>query len=406
MNSVSMEREKILKDFPILTKQEGFTYLDSAATSLTPECVIESMNTYYRTYRANIHRGLYREAQKATDAYEKARAQVAQFVGAHKDEIIFTAGATNSSNMLFYSLEFSGLFQSGDEIVTTVEDHHAVLLPTQAFAKRKGLTIRYVPLSRYTLAYDAFDTLITKKTKVVVLPLASNVLGIINDIAHVARRAREVGALIIVDATAALGHTLVSVEKLDADFIFFSGHKMCGPTGVGVLYGKKEALSKLEPCFLGGGIIEDVTRTEYTLASEISRFEAGTPNIAGVIGLANATTYLAEIGVENIQTHVQTLTRYAYEKLSEIEGIKIFTQNLDSTVGILSFSLPFAHPHDVAEILGKEGIAVRAGHHCALPLHTELGISASTRASFHFYNTKKDADALFKGIKKVHHIFS
>jgi len=402
-----MDITQIKKDFPILSKEGSSAYLDSAATSLTPEPVLEAMNEYYHTYRSNIHRGLYREAERASAVYEETRGTVARFIGAQADEIIFTAGATGSSNMLMYTLEHTDMFQEGDEVVTTIMEHNAVLLPLQALAKRKKLNIRYIELGEhFQLDYKQAEQVITSKTKLVALTLASNVLGTINDVTRVARRAHEVGALVIVDATAAVGHMPVDMTLLGADFLFFSGHKMCGPTGVGVLYGKKSELAKLTPSFLGGGIIEDVTRTDFVLGLKPWSFEAGTPNIAGVIGLKTTVEYLEKIGVEKIQTHCREILAYAQQELQKIEGSTLYSAEPAYNVGIVSFVLDTVHPHDMAEILGKNGVAVRAGHHCAIPLHTELNVPATTRASIYLYTTKEDIDALVKSIEEAKVIFN
>ena len=404
---INMDIDIIRKDFSILQKEGSSVYLDSAATSLTPEPVLKAMDEYYRTYRANIHRGLYREAEKASVEYEATRRVIANFIGADSDEIIFTAGATGSSNMLMYAFELTDTFSEGDEVVTTIMEHNAVLLPLQAFAKRKKLNLRYIELGEcFELDYDQAEKCITEKTKLVALTLASNVLGTINDVTRVARRAHEVGALVLVDATAAVGHVPVDVKQLDADFLFFSGHKMCGPTGVGVLYGKKSELAKLTPSYLGGGIIEEVTRTDYVLGEQPWSFEAGTPNIAGVIGLKKAVEYLETIGVENIQTHCRETLAYTQQELKKIEGVKIFSSDPVHNIGIVSFTLATVHPHDMAEILGKNGVAVRAGHHCAVPLHTELCIPATTRASIYLYTTKDDVDALIESVKEAQRIFA
>jgi cysteine desulfurase / selenocysteine lyase len=397
---------RIQKDFPILQKEGSSVYLDSAATSLTPEPVLEAMNEYYRTYRANIHRGLYREAERASKEYEDARAVVAQFIGAESDEVVFTAGATHASNMLMYAFEHTDIFQEGDEIVTTIMEHNAVLLPLQALVKRKKLDLRYIELGEhFTLDYEQAEKCITNKTKLVALTLASNVLGTINNVTRVARRAHEVGALVVVDATAAMGHMPVDVKLLDADFLFFSGHKMCGPTGVGVLFGKKSELEKLEPSFLGGGIIEDVTRTDFVAGEHPWSFEAGTPNIAGVIGLKTAVKYVERIGLENTQAHCREILAYAQEALKKIEGMTLYSAEPAYNIGIVSFALDSVHPHDMAEMLGKSGVAVRAGHHCAVVLHTDLCVPATTRASVYLYTTEQDIDALIESIKNAKRIF-
>jgi cysteine desulfurase/selenocysteine lyase len=401
-----MDTQKIQKDFPILLSKDPVVYLDSSATSLTPESVLAVMDEYYRTYRANIHRGVYREAERATNEYEEARDVVAQFIGAERDEIIFTAGATASSNILFQSLEQMGFLREGDEVVTSAMEHHAVLLPLQRFVKNTKSTMRFIELGvDFSLAYENLDEVITEKTKLVSIMLVSNVLGTINDVARIAQRAHEVGALVVVDATAGVGHMLVDAKELGADFMFFSGHKMCGPTGIGVLYGKKEELSKLEPSFIGGGIVEDVTRTRALLCEGPEKFEAGTPNIAGIIGLKEAVRYVSKIGLENIQKHSQELVSYAQEKITEIEGVSIFSAPPKNNVGIVSFTLTNVHPHDVASVAGKNRIALRAGHHCAMPLHTALSLSGTTRASIYFYNTKTDIDALVASVEEVTRLF-
>ncbi len=400
-----MNIEKIRKDFSRYGR-DGLVYLDTAATSLTPECVIDKMNEYYRKYRANIHRGLYKTAEKATEEYEKARKLVADFIGADKDEIVFTAGATASSNMLTYALENTFEFKRDDEIVTTVMEHHASLLPLQSLAKRKKLMLKHISFTkRFELDYAEAEKLITKKTKIVSAMLASNVFGTVNDIARISKIAHDVGALMIVDATAGVGHISMNVKELDADFLYFSGHKMCGPTGVGVLYGKKEKLKKLEPGFVGGGIVEDVGTTCAEWCDIPERFEAGTQNIAGVIGLGRAVEYLDNLGIENIKKHTEDLVVYAQEKLREIEGVRIYSASYEKNVGILSFNIDGVHAHDTAEVLAQNGIAVRAGHHCAMPLHKEIDVPATVRASFYIYNTKEDIDILVEKIKLSKKIF-
>lgn len=403
-----MDITQIKKDFPILSKKGGrFVYLDSAATSLTPEPVLEAMDDYYRMYRANIHRGLYREAERATKEYEEARQEVAQFIGATPDEVVFTAGATHASNMLCYSLEQAEYLHEGDEVVTTFMEHHALLLPLLALAKRKKLLVRFVPLTaQFLLDYTKVEELITEKTKLVALTLVSNVLGTINDVGRIARYAHGVGALVVVDATAGVGHFPVNVHELDVDFLFFSGHKMCGPTGVGVLYGKKAEFAKLRPSFLGGGIIEDVSCTGYSLGEGPESFEAGTPNIAGVIGLKSAVRYLGTMGLEQIQAHCQELLQYACKTLGEVKGVTVYASDYTLNVGTVSFVLDTVHAHDVAEIAGRNGVAVRAGHHCALPLHKELALASTTRASIYLYTTKEDIDALVESVKEAQTIFA
>lgn len=390
-------------DFPSLTPQA--VYLDSAATSLTPEPVLRAMEEYYREYRASTHRGLYASAEKATDAYEKVRADVARFIGAEPGEVVFTAGATASSNMLTYALEQSLALNEGDEVVTTVMEHHASLTPLQELAKRRTLTLEHIPLNGLELDYKNAEKVITEKTKIVSVMLASTVLGTINDVARIAKMAHEVGALMIVDATAAVGHMSVDVKALDCDFLYFSGHKMCGPTGIGVLYGKWEKLEGLKPGYFGGGIVDEVTQTTASYTAAPQRFEPGTPNIAGVIGLGAAVRYIEDIGLENIQKHCHEVTAYAQGKLAEIEGLTLYTTSPEKNVGIVSFTVDGVHSHDIAQVCADYSVAIRAGHHCAMPLHTVLGIPATTRASFYVYNTKNDVDALVEAVEKTKKLF-
>ncbi|MCK5026958.1 MAG: cysteine desulfurase [Candidatus Pacebacteria bacterium] len=399
--------DTIHKDFPLL-RDTSLVYLDSAATSQTPQPVVDAIENYYTQYRASIHRGLYPIAERTTDQYEDAREKTADLIGAEKEEIIFTSGATASSNMLIYSLEQSLDLREGDEIVTTVMEHHAALLPLQEFAKRNKLSIKYIPLTKQLrLDHAAARKLISKKTKIVSVMLSSNVLGTINDISFFSVLAKKVGAVMITDATAAVGHIPVDVKELNVDFLFFSGHKMCGPTGTGVLYGKKEVLEDIKPSFFGGGMINSVAcDKEATWAKDMSRFEAGTPNIAGVIGLGSAIDYIQCLDLERIHTEVVEILSYAIETLSNISGVCVYCEkDVDKNIGTVSFTVDGIHPHDVAQIAGQNNIAVRAGHHCAMPLVKELGVNATVRASLYFYNTKKDIDALCEVVQKAKEIF-
>ena len=402
--------ESIKKDFPIFLKGQPFAYLDTAATSQTPQVVLDVMDAYYTKFRANIHRGLYEVGEDASKAYDDARVKVARFIGAESHEVIFTAGATASSNMLVSMLEYSGIVKEGDEVVTTAMEHHASLIPLQELAKRNDLDLKHIPLAEDSVAldYSVVEKLITDKTKIVSIMLASNVTGVINEVARISEAAHKVGALVICDVTAAVGHMSVDVKTLGADFVYFSGHKMCGPTGIGVLWGRADVLKKLQPGVYGGGIVEEVTLARATYRGIPERFEAGTPNIAGAIGLGAAVGYLEEVGVENIHEHSKALADMAAKLLEEIPGVRVIAER-DSlkNVGIVSFVVKGIHPHDVADILGKEGVAIRAGHHCAMPLVTDaLGVPAVARASFYFYNTPEDIDALVRGIKKAQEIFN
>lgn len=397
---------QLKKDFPIFDKAKGFVYLDTAATSQTPQVVLDAMDDYYTKFRANVHRGSYEEGETASVAYEEARKKVAQFIGAEPREIVFTAGATASSNMLVSMLEHSEVVKSGDEVVTTIMEHHASLLPLQKLAHRKGLIFKAVSSQGLPLDYEEAERLITERTKIVSVCLASNVTGGINDVSRIAEMAHEVGALVICDATAAVGHMPVSVKELGVDFLYFSAHKMCGPTGVGVLWGKHELLEKLEPGVYGGGIVDEVTLENATWRKSPMRFEAGTPNIAGVIGLGAAVEYLQSIGLENIREHTMSLTGEAIARLEAVPNVRVIAEKgAHKNVGIVSFVMDGVHPHDIAEILGRSGVAVRAGHHCAMPFIVALGVFATTRVSFYLYNTKEDIDALVQGIEKVKEVF-
>jgi len=399
--------EKIKKDFPIFKEHRNLVYLDNAASSQTPQCVLDAMNKYYISYRANIHRGMYSASEKATLEYERSRKVLADFIGAGKEEIIFTSGATGSANMLAYCLEHSFDFKEGDEIITTIAEHHSNLVPLQELAHRKKMNIKCIPVDdSYNLDYKEAEKLITKKTKIVAIAHASNVLGTINDIEKIARLAHDVGALVIIDASKTAGHININVRELDADFLFFSGHKMCGPTGIGVLFGKKKHLEIMTPGFFGGGMVTDVCTTVAKWRETPLKFEAGTPNISGAVGLAEAVEYIKAIGLESIHKHESRLISYAIEKLGALPFVSIVCQkDPQKNTGVLSFSVNGIHGHDISEILARENIAVRSGLHCAEPLMHSLGISNLTRASIYMYNYKKDIDLLVQGVKKAYNIF-
>ncbi len=402
-----MDPKEIKKDFPIFNNHPDISYLDSAATSQTPQTVISAMDDYYSKFRSNIHRGLYDLSEKATNLYEEAREEVASFLGAEKDEVIFTPGSTWGANMLALSLEYSQILKKGGDIVTSVMEHHSSLIPVQKLAEKSGRELKYITIDGdMRLRYDEAEKLIGSETALVWATLASNVLGTINDIKLIASLARKHGALLVVDATSAAGHMPINVKDIDCDFLFFSGHKMLGPTGVGVLYGKKELLEKMEPGVFGGGMISKVTKSGALWMKSPHRFEPGTPNISGVIGLAEAVRYLKNIGPENIKGHVEKLVSLAIKELETIPGVRIFAEkDPKRNIGVISFVLDGVHPHDVSEILGRDGVAVRGGHHCAEPLMKELGAKATNRASFYLYNEEKDIEDLISGIKEVQKIF-
>jgi len=405
MNVVNIK--KIKKDFPIFEHNKNLVYLDSAATAQTPKQVIQSMDEYYSKYCSNIHRSTYELGVIATEEYEKARESVAKFIGSFCNEIIFTSGATMSINMLIYSLEHFLNLGAGDEIITTVAEHHSGLIPLQELCKRRGVILKHINITEnFELDYGQVNNLITQKTKIVSVTLASNVLGNINDIKKITDIAHKVGAVVICDGTKVVGHIPTDVRKLDCDFMVFSGHKMCGPTGIGVLYGKNELLKELPPSMFGGGMVEDVTLHTAKWRRSPMCFEAGTQNIAGAIGLGCAAEYLRDIGVHNIHKHVAEITQYAISQLDNINGVHIFSQkDAEKNAGVISFAVDNIHPHDIAEIAGRDRVAIRAGHHCAEPLMKVLGVSALARASFYLYNDKSDVDALTEVIKKAQNIF-
>ncbi|HSE34885.1 MAG TPA: cysteine desulfurase [Candidatus Paceibacterota bacterium] len=394
-------------DFPQIAG--GLVYCDSAASSLTPAPVLNRMDEYYRTMRANVHRGLYPEALAASRAYDGARVTLATWIGADSNEIVWTSGATAGSNMLIRMIESSLSLAEGDEIVTTVMEHHSALVPLQELAKRRSLTLKFIPLDETNtrLDLDAAAKLIGPKTKLVSAMHASNVLGTINDVRALADLAHAAGALMLVDATASAGHAPLNVRSLGADALYFSGHKMFGPTGIGVLYLSSELASKLEPAVFGGDMVERVLRDRATWCVIPRRFEAGTQNIAGVLGMAAAAKYLDELGLEQVREHVRSLVARAIGALEELPGVRVVGErDPERNIGSVAFTVEGIHPHDVAEVLARDHIAVRAGHHCAMPLHDELGLAATTRASFHAYNTEDDISRLVDGVARAIAIFA
>ncbi len=387
-------------DFPL---KENQSYLDSAASSLTPEPVLAAMDAYYRECRANVHRGMYAAAEEATKRFEEARGSVATFINASPDEVVFTKGATEALNIVANGL-CQGL-KEGDEIVLSVMEHHANLVPWQQFAKWKGAVIKWIGLTpEMTLDMEEAKRLIGPKTKIVSVTQASNVLGAVNDVKALAVLAHEFDAVMVVDAAQSAPHMKIDVKDLGCDFLAFSSHKMLGPTGVGALYGKKSRLEALPPMQFGGDMVLEVTKDGATWNEVPARFEAGTPNIAGAIGFGAAAEYLMALGMDSVASRERVLTAYAMAKLSAIEGLKIYGPK--ERLGVISFSLEGAHPHDVATILAREGVAVRGGHHCTMPLHALLGTPATNRASFSVYTTTADIDRLAAAIGKVKEIFA
>ncbi len=388
------------QDFPIL--KNGLVYLDSSATSQKPTVVIDAIKKYYEEGNANVHRGVYALSEKSTQLFEKAHESVARFIGADKDEIIFTSGTTQSLNEIAWMIDI----KEGDEIILTEMEHHSNIIPWQEVAKVKGAVIKYIPLKEYRIDLQKAKELITEKTKVVSVSHMSNVLGTINPVNELALLAHNVDALLVVDAAQSVPHIPVNVKELHCDFLAFSGHKMYGPTGIGVLYGKKELLEKMDPVIYGGGMVKDVTKETATWGDVPTRFEAGTPNIAGAVGLTAAVQYLQQIGMYKVKEHGKELTTYALEKLPKVEGLTIIGPMEGKRGPVISFTLEGVHPHDVAEILDKHNIAVRGGHHCAMPLMKSLEMTGTTRVSFGMYNTKEDVDRLVQALQKVVEVFA
>lgn len=388
------------KQFPFL-KNHKLVYLDSASSTQTCAPALQAMDDYYTKYRANIHRGLYPTSITASDKYEAARDSVAQFINADREEIIFTSGTTFGLNQLAYSL--SPRLSHRDNVVLTRLEHHANLVPWQQMAKHYGFELRFIELTKNgEIAIDSAFKLIDANTKIVSFAYVSNVLGTIAPIKELIKHAKVFRAVTIVDAAQAAAHLPIDVQKLDCDFLVFSGHKMYGPTGVGVLYGKKEMLSEhLEPFLFGGDMVKSVSYESATWNDLPQAFEAGTPNIAGAIGLGAAAEYIMKTGWKKIQTHEQTILAYALKKL-----VKEVALVCKPKMGVISFTIPGIHPHDIAEVLGAQNICVRAGNHCAEPLHKYLGLPATARVSIGLYTTKKDIDALAKGLQKVKKLFA
>jgi cysteine desulfurase/selenocysteine lyase len=396
----------IRQDFPILDQNingKPLIYLDSGASSQKPVVVIEAMNTYYREYNANVHRGIYQISEKASEAYETARKKTGRFINARSwREVIFTRNATESINLVAFSWGQTNI-KAGDIIISTEMEHHANLVPWQQLAARTGATVKYIPVNKQGyLDMAAFEAMLTPAVKLVAVTQMSNVLGTIPAIDDIVEQAHAVGALVLLDGAQSVPHMPVDVQALECDFLVFSGHKMLGPTGIGVLWARKEILADMPPFMTGGDMIKKVTLDGCDWNDLPWKFEAGTPSIAEAIGLGYAVDYLNQLGMANIRRHEIELVAYALDKLNQVEGIRIYGPQ-DPTVrgGAVAFTLGDIHAHDVAAVLDSEGIAVRAGHHCAMPLHDKFGLQATTRASFYVYNTPADIDCLAKGLDKV-----
>ena len=400
--------ESVRTDFPILSEEAypgvPLIYLDSAASSQKPLLVIEAMNRYYRQYNANVHRGIHRLSEEATMLYEGARERIARFINApDSSQVIYIRNATEGFNLVAYSWGRANI-QAGDEILLTEMEHHANLVPWQLLAEEKKAVIRYIPFHEDgTLDLTNLDTLLTERTKLFAFTAVSNVFGTINPTKQLIAAAHEVGAITMVDAAQAVPHMPVDVQDWDCDFMAFSSHKMCGPTGIGILYGKKTLLEAMPPFMGGGDMIRRVQLDRSTWNDLPWKFEAGTPSIAEGIGLGAAVDYLSGLGMENVHAHEQFITSYALEALSEVEGLHLIGP--PQRAGVAAFTLDKLHPHDVAGLLDQDGIAVRAGHHCAMPLHHKLGVNATTRASFYVHTTTEEIDKLVAGLYRAKTVF-
>ena len=411
---MTVDLSKYQGDFPILSRKvrggNRFIYLDSGATSQKPESVITAEADFYRTKNAAVHRGAHLVAEEASDAYEGARANLAKFIGAQTDEVIFTKSATESLNFLAYSFGNKNskiCLKAGDEIVVSEMEHHANLIPWQQLAERIGAKLTWLPItSDGRLDLSKIPQVITGKTKIVAITHQSNVFGTIVPIDQIVKAARSVGALIILDACQSVPHFAVDVKKLDVDFLAFSGHKMLGPTGIGILWGKSELLEQLEPALFGGSMVDSVTMETATWAKAPRKFEAGVPNMAQAVGLSAAVDYLNNVGMANVESHELALTKELLEGLSQISAVNVIGPlDMKDRGGVVSFTIDGVHPHDVGQVLDQYGIAVRTGHHCAWPLMRKLNLVGTTRASFHLYNDSKDVQALLQGVIKTKEYF-
>lgn len=400
----------IRKDFPVLEREVHnsvpLIYFDSAATSQKPQSVIDSMNEYYRLYNANIHRGVHTLAEEATAKYEEARARIAAFIGSPKaSELVFTRNTTESINLVAQTWGRANL-QSGDLVILTEMEHHSNLVPWQILAAEKGFRLEFIPVTdEGLLDLDVFHQLLQQNPKLVAFTQFSNVLGTINPAKEMIQAAHAAGALVLIDGAQSAPHIPVSVVDLGADFFAFSAHKMLGPTGIGGLWAKEELLKAMPPFLGGGDMIKRVYLRSFTANDIPHKFEAGTPAIAEAIGFGAAIDYLNSVGIQTVESLEREITAYAYERMSQIKGLTILGPAAEKRGGVISFTLENIHPHDVAQILDSEGIAVRAGHHCAMPLHDRFHVPATTRASFYLYNTTSEVDHLVKAIEKVKQVF-
>jgi cysteine desulfurase/selenocysteine lyase len=382
-------------------------YLDNAATSQKPTAVLQALDDYYRCHNANVHRGVHTLSEEATASYEGARTRIARFINAPSDkQVVFTRGTTEGINLVTHTWGRANL-KPGDEVLITAMEHHSNIVPWQILQEQVGFTLRHIPITpEGLLDLSQLDQLLTERTKLLSFVHASNVLGTINPVHELVAAARRVGAKVLVDGAQSVPHMPVDVQALDVDFFVFSSHKMCGPTGMGVLYGKRALLEGMPPWMGGGDMIREVKLSGSKWNTLPYKFEAGTPAIAEAIGLGAAVDYLTAVGMDWVREHEQQLTRYAYARLSQIEGLRILGPGPEARGGLIAFTLGDVHPHDLSAVLDSEGIAIRAGHHCAQPVHDQYGVVASARASFYLYNTREEVDQLAAALEKANSIFA
>jgi cysteine desulfurase/selenocysteine lyase len=409
-----LDTKKIKKEFTILGRKingKSIVYLDNAATTQKPRAVIDALKNFYDNHCANIHRGIYSISEEATEMYEGCRKKVAKFINARSEkEIIFTKNSTESSNLVAYS--FGDKFiKAGDEIIVSIIEHHANMIPWQELAKKKGAKLLVIPMKNpakkdYSLDMNAYKKMLSKKTKFVAISAMSNVLGVMPPVKEIIKLAHKVGAKVLVDGAQSVAHTKTDVQDMDCDFFIFSAHKMLGPTGVGVLYGKEELLNEMPPFLFGGSMIKNVTISKTDFAELPEKFEAGTPNIADVIAFEKAIDFLEKIGLNNIAAHEKKLIKEAYKVFSKYKEVEVFLpENLENYGGILSFTIKGVHPHDIADIFNNENVFIRAGQHCAHPLLNALGTNSTARISFYLYNDSNDIYRAEKALKEVLRIF-
>ena len=401
-----MSVEEIKKDFPLLENNK-IAYLDSGATAQKPKQVINAVEEFYKKYNANPHRGAYTLSMEATEIYENTRTKIAKFINAkHREEIVFSKNATESLNLIAYSYGMENL-KKDDEVIISIMEHHSNLVPWQKVTKTTRSKLKYMYINNeFELSDEEIESKITDKTKIVGITHISNVLGTINNVKKIIKYAHKKGAIVIVDASQSIPHMKIDVQDLDADFLVFSGHKMLAPLGIGVLYGKKELLNKMSPFLMGGDMIEYVYEQKTTFAPLPNKFEAGTQNVEGVIGLGAAIDYIENLGYGKIQEIEKEIISYSRQELSRLDFITLYlTPNEENHSGVISFNINGVHPHDVASILDSEDVCVRSGNHCAQPLMRFLGIDSTCRASFYFYNTKEDVDKLIVALNKAYNMF-